>query len=90
MDDIISKYFPNACYMLGACTANVPFTFTHKSPLTLSSVPIISADCLESTCFVRSFFGDNHPSQLFVGSASGSGGGSVCGRFGCENDARSM
>lgn len=66
----------------------MPLALTHRSPLMLSSVPIISISCPGSDFFVISFCGDNHDSHVLVGSASGSGTGSVWGRFGFANEAR--
>jgi hypothetical protein len=76
-------------YKTGLFPLKVPFALTHRSPPTLSSVATISCFGLEASAFfVRSFCGDSHPSQLFVGSASSSGGGSDWGRSGFEKEAR--
>lgn len=56
-----------------AGAANVPFALTHRSPFTLSNVPMISIICPGSDFFVISFCGESHESHVLTGSASGSG-----------------
>lgn len=75
---------------LGAGTEKVPLALTQRSPFTFSIVARISLAVLGPVLgfLVRSFLGDSQLSHPFVGSASRSGVGSVCGRSGFEKEAR--